>query len=170
MLHRVDHALRQMRREHARITVAAVARRADVSRTFLYQNQQARALITTAAANRASPSRQPDPAELSWRQRALNAEQELRRAHNEIAAHRTQIGELLGRIRDLQHDLPNDGVQRVLEENRNLKVQLRQAAQDNRLLTERLAGARDNNRSLDGQIARLEAELADRMAISGAST
>lgn len=37
MLVRVRDALRQIRRERARITIAAVARRADVSRTFLYQ-------------------------------------------------------------------------------------------------------------------------------------
>jgi hypothetical protein len=69
----------------------------------------------------------------------------------------------------LQHDLPDDGVQRVLTENRDIKARRRQLTRDNRLLTERLAGARDNNRFLDS-IARQEAELAERMAMSGAST
>lgn len=169
MLQRVDQALRQMRREHARITVAAVARRADVSRTFLYQNDQARSLISAAAGNRdnARGGRQPDPAEPGWRQRALNAEHELKRAHREIAAQRTQIGDLLGRIRDLQHDLPDDGVQRVLTENHDLRARIRQLDQDNRLLTERLAGARDNNRFLDKQIAHLESELASTAGFPG---
>ena len=53
---------------------------------------------------------------MSWRQRALNAEHELKRAHGEIYTQRNQIGELLGRIRDLEYDLPPDGVQRVLAE------------------------------------------------------
>ncbi|HEV8279831.1 MAG TPA: DUF6262 family protein [Streptosporangiaceae bacterium] len=164
MLQRVGQALRQMRREHARITVAAVARRAGVSRTFLYQNDQARRLIATAAGDRtaAAQDSKPDPAEASWRQRALNAEHELKRAHSEIATHRNQIGELLGRIRDLEHDLPPDGVQRVLAENHNLRAQVRQLAQDHRQLEERLAGARDNNRFLDKRIADLEAQLAER--------
>lgn len=34
----VQHALRQMRRDNTRITVRGLARRAGVSRTFLYQN------------------------------------------------------------------------------------------------------------------------------------
>jgi predicted nucleic acid-binding Zn-ribbon protein len=166
MLQRITQVLRQMRREHAQVTVAAVARRAAVSRTFLYQNAEARALIASAARQRdgADPGQdtKPDPAEASWRQRALNAEHELKRAHGEIAAQRTQMGELFGRIRDLEHDLPPDGVQRVLAENHTLRAQLRQLAQDNRRLEERLAGARDNNRFLDKQIADLEAQLAER--------
>jgi hypothetical protein len=49
MLDRIRDTLRQMRREHAKITVAAAARRADVSRTFLYQNPAARQLVEEAA-------------------------------------------------------------------------------------------------------------------------
>src|SRR6266700_5771097 len=102
-----------------------------VSRTFLYHNDQARSLIATAAGDRpaAGPDGKPDPAEAGWRQRALNAEHELKRALSEIATQRTRIGELLGRIRDLEHDLPPDGVQRVLAENHDLRARLRQAAQ-----------------------------------------
>jgi chromosome segregation ATPase len=165
MLQRVTQALRQIRREHAPVTVAAVARRAGVSRTFLYQNAEARALITAAGRERVGQACGQDPkaaqAETAWRERALNAEHELKRAHGEIATQRSRIGELLGRIRDLEHDLPADGVQRVLTENYALKTQVRQLSQDNRRLEERLAGARDNNRFLDKRIADLEAELAD---------
>jgi Family of unknown function (DUF6262) len=167
MLQRITQALRQMRREHAQVTVAAVARRAAVSRTFLYQNAEARALIASAARqNGGTAARQgasPDPAEASWRQRALNAEHRLKYAHSEIVAQRTQIGELLGHVRDLQHDLPDDGVQRILTENHDLRAQLRQLTLDNRRLEERLAGARDNNRFLDKRIADLEAQLAQRL-------
>jgi chromosome segregation ATPase len=164
MLQRITQVVRQMRREHAQVTVAAVARRASVSRTFLYQNAEARALIASAARQNggtaAGQDASPDTAEASWRQRALNAEHELKRARGEIATQRNQIGELLGRIRDLEHDLPPDGVQRVLAENHTLRAQLRQLSQDNRRLEERLAGARDNNRFLDKRIAGLEAQLA----------
>jgi Family of unknown function (DUF6262) len=166
MLQRIDQAVRQMRREGARITVAGVARRADVSRTFLYQNDKARALISAASDDRShlGQAERADPSAPGWRDRALNAEHELKRARDEITMQRTRIGELLGYIRDLQHDLPDDGVQRILTENHSLKVQLRQAAADQRLLQEALAGARDNNRFLDKRVAQLEARLVTDLA------
>ncbi|WP_267889293.1 DUF6262 family protein [Streptomyces sp. NRRL F-5122] len=42
-LQRVHDAIARLRREKAQVSVAAVARRADVSRTFLYDNPDARA-------------------------------------------------------------------------------------------------------------------------------
>lgn len=75
-------------------------------------------------------------------------------------AQRAQIGELRGRIRDLEHDLPADGIQRILNENQELRTKNRQADADQRRLAERLAGARDNNRFLDKRVAQLEAQLA----------
>jgi hypothetical protein len=172
MLDRVRDALRHMRRERARITVAAVARRADVSRTFLYQNTDARALITEAAAQ-ASDQRAHDQtehaasAEASWRERALNAEDALKQAHTEIALQRTNIARLLGKIRDLETDLPENGIQRLVTENTTLKQEIRQHTADKGRLEERLKGARDNNRFLDKRIADLEAQLTDRLTITG---
>jgi uncharacterized coiled-coil protein SlyX len=168
MLGRVRDALRQMRRDRARITVAAVARRADVSRTFLYQNPDARRLVNQAAGE-ATGQRTRDQTEhaaqveASWRERALNAEDGLTRAHTEITQQRATIAQLLGRIRDLELDLPEDGIQRTLTENTTLKHQVRQLTEDNRRLDERLKGARDNNRFLDKRIADLESQLADQL-------
>ncbi|MFD2692024.1 DUF6262 family protein [Streptomyces phyllanthi] len=48
MLQRLQTALAAMARDDTPVTVAAVARTARVSRTFLYQNQQARALVEQA--------------------------------------------------------------------------------------------------------------------------
>ncbi|OII66183.1 hypothetical protein BJP40_14230 [Streptomyces sp. CC53] len=48
MLERLQAALAAAARDHTPVTVAALARTARVSRTFLYQNQQARALIEQA--------------------------------------------------------------------------------------------------------------------------
>ncbi|MDQ0904847.1 hypothetical protein QFZ22_000832 [Streptomyces canus] len=45
MLDRVRDVLGQLRRERSRVTFAAVARGADVSRTFLYQKGEARRLV-----------------------------------------------------------------------------------------------------------------------------
>jgi predicted nucleic acid-binding Zn-ribbon protein len=163
-------ALQQMRRERAAVTSAAVARRAGVSRSFLYQNAEARALVTAAAAGHAKDADAAAGAPAlaagtgPWRERALNAESELKRAHGEISAQRGRIGELLGRIRDLEHDLPEDGIARTITENHSLRAQVRQLTQDYRRLEERLAGARDTNRFLDKRIADLEAERASPQA------
>jgi len=48
---RVQDTLTAPRRENARVTVAAVARSANVSRTFIYDNPQARAAVADALAN-----------------------------------------------------------------------------------------------------------------------
>ncbi|MFJ9162362.1 DUF6262 family protein [Streptomyces griseoviridis] len=47
-LERVHQAIARLRREKAQVSVAAVARRADVSRTFLYDNIGARAAVAAA--------------------------------------------------------------------------------------------------------------------------
>jgi chromosome segregation ATPase len=170
MIQRVDRAVQQMRRERVAITSAAVARRASVSRSFLYQNADARSLVTIAAAGHAKDADAAAGAPAlaagigPWRERALNAESELRRAHGEITAQRGRIGELLGRIRDLEQDLPEDGIARTITENHALRAQIRQLIQDNRRLEERLAGARDTNRFLDKRVAELEAGLASPQA------
>jgi GGDEF domain-containing protein len=79
MVERVNEALRQIRRERAKVTFAAVARRAAVSRTFLYQNPRARALVEqshTEATDREihDQAQHATWVEASWRERALNAE------------------------------------------------------------------------------------------------
>ena len=174
MVGRVDRALKQMRRERAAVSVAAVARRAEVSRTFLYQNTEARALIANALDHHArNANARADAASRAetapWRERALNAESELKRAQGEITSQRGRIGELLGRIRDLEHDLPEDGIARTIAENHALRAQVRQLTGDNRRLEERLTGARDTNRFLDKRIADLEGQLAQTLDLSAGS-
>jgi predicted nucleic acid-binding Zn-ribbon protein len=163
MLQRVRDALRQMRRDHVAIQTAAVARRADVSRTFLYQNDEARKLLADAAADIATPARSHlDSGQASpWKDRALNAEDALKTAYTEISSQRDQIGKLLGSIRALETDLPADAVERISAENRTLRQENRKLTGETQQLTERLKAARENNRFLDTRIARLEAELAE---------
>ncbi|WP_037865082.1 DUF6262 family protein [Streptomyces sp. NRRL S-237] len=161
LLTRVQEALAAMRKERALVTVRAVERRAGVSRAFLYQNAAARQLVTEAVAQaegRQARSRQEtaEAVEASWRERALNAEDALRQSVAEIQAQRRHIGELMGRIRDLELDLPADAVQRLTTENTTLKQQLRTLAVDHHTLANRLAAARDNNRSQDRKIAELQ--------------
>ncbi len=165
-LERIEATLRTMQRDGTRITYPAVARRAGVSRTFLYQNADASKLMTEALAaaegtrQRAQSSRD-ERVEASWRQRALNAEDALKIAYAEIAAQRNRIAVLMGQIRDLQAEYGEDTIQRAAAENSALKDRARQLAEENRSLQDKLQAARSNNRFLDKRIADLEACLLD---------
>jgi len=154
-----------MRREKTPITYQAVARRAGVSRTFLYQNPDARALVAEGAAQMTGrrvreQADQADQQEASWRERALNAEDALRTAHAEVRTQRTRIGELMGQVRDLEAEWTQEAIQRTTTENTTLRQRVRQLAQDNRALEERLRAARSNLRFQDRRLADLEAQLA----------
>ncbi|MEV4709674.1 DUF6262 family protein [Actinoplanes sp. NPDC049316] len=165
-LQRVDTALRSMRRERTPITYPAVAARAGVSRTFLYQNTDAKKLVATAieaTGDRKRRDRATHDAniEASWHQRALNAEDAVKAAYAEIDTQRERIGLLLGQLRDLQAEYTEGTAQRLAEENTELKQRLRRLTEDNRVLEQKLQAARSNNRFLDKRLADLEAELLD---------
>jgi hypothetical protein len=165
-LSRVHDALARMRREKVPISVAAVGRRAGVSRTFLYSNPQARAAVADATADAgALQARDQVPQEAEqqagWREHALNAEDSLKAAHAEIVQQRGRIGELLGQVRDLEAEWNQDAIQRITTENTTLKQRVRQLTTDNRTLDERLKAARSNMRFQDRRIADLEAQLLD---------
>ncbi|MET7703609.1 DUF6262 family protein [Streptomyces sp. NPDC005485] len=165
-LQRVREAIARLRREKAQVSVAAVARRADVSRTFLYDNPEARVAIATAMAEAGDRrtqllADQDDEREATWRERALNAEDALKAAHGEIIAQRARAGELLGQIRDLQAEWTEEAIQRITTDNTTLKQRVRQLTADNRTLDERLKAARSNLRFQDRRVADLEARIAD---------
>jgi chromosome segregation ATPase len=166
MINRVERTLRQIQGEGADQSIAAIARRAHVSRTFLYQNSSARQLVadfmSDAEDNRhRADAERSKQIEASWRERALNAEDSLRSSHQEIVSQRNTIADLLGRIRDLESDLPADGAQRLISDNTTLKRRVRDLSQEASRLQERLQAARNNNHSLDSRIADLEAQLMD---------
>ncbi|MFJ9847587.1 DUF6262 family protein [Kitasatospora sp. NPDC101155] len=165
-LERVLQAIARLRREKAQVSVAAVARRADVSRTFLYDNTEARAAVAAAMAEAGERrtqmlADQDDAREATWRERALNAEEALKAAHTEILTQRTRISELLGQIRDLEAEWTQEAIQRITTENTTLKQRVRQLTTDNRTLDERLKAARSNLRFQDRRVADLEAQIAD---------
>ena len=160
----VAYAIAQLQRRRLPVTYPAIAARAGVSRTFPYDNPAARDLVT-AAITRAGSQRQHDTAtrdaeaEASWQQRALNAEQALKAAHAEIRAQRTRIGELLGQLRDIEHERDSDATSRLGAENATLRQRIRDLTAGQRTLEERLQAARSNNRFLDKRIADLEAQV-----------
>ncbi|MET7900710.1 DUF6262 family protein [Streptomyces sp. NPDC005355] len=165
-LQRVREAIARLRREKAQVSVAALARRADVSPTFLYDNPEARAVVAKALAEAGERrsrmlAEQDDEREATWRERALNAEDALKAAHAEILTQRTRIGELLGRIRDLQTNWSEESIERITTENTSLKQRVRQLTAGNRTLDERLTAARSNLRFQDRRIADLEARLTE---------
>jgi hypothetical protein len=87
------------RRERSRLTVRAVAERAGVSATFLYENADARALVKNGVIDSRSRHdhagrEEHERIEGSWRERALNAEAQLTRTQKEIFTQRQRIGEL----------------------------------------------------------------------------
>jgi len=163
---RVRDAISRLRREKTLVSVATVARRANVSRTFLYDHPDARAAVATAMAEAGERrtqmvTDQDEAREATWRERALNAEDALKAAHAEIIAQRTRIGELLGKVRDLEAEWTQEATQRITTENTTLKQRVRQLTADNRTLDERLKAARSNLRFQDRRVADLEARIAD---------
>jgi len=165
-LQHVRDAVASLRRRKTPVTYPAVARQAGVSRTFLYANPDARALISDAV-SKDTGRKTPAPGtggdqEPSWRERALNAEAALTTAHAEIAAQRRRMAILLGQVRDLEHDLSPEAAQRLATENTTLKQRVRQLTHDNKTLEDRLEAARSNNRFADRRIAQLEAQLTER--------
>ncbi|MFF3934339.1 DUF6262 family protein [Streptomyces hirsutus] len=155
-----------LKRQKAAVTVAAVVRRAGVSRTFLYENPDARALVADAVGqgsltqDRTGP-RLNTPNDTAWRERALNAEDALKAAHGEIRTQRNRIAQLMGQIRDLETQWTDESIERITTENTNLKQRVRQLTQDKRTLEERLQAARSNSRFQDRRISQLEAQLLD---------
>lgn len=163
---RVQDAITRLRRERTPVTVAAVARRADVSRTFLYDNAEARAAVVVGMAESGQQrtrllANAVDGQEATWRERALNAEDSLKTAYGEILAQRTRIGELLGQVRDLEAEWTEEAITRITTENTTLKQRVRQLSSENRTLDERLRAARSNLRFQDRRVADLEAHAAD---------
>ncbi|OKJ92671.1 hypothetical protein AMK26_34480 [Streptomyces sp. CB03234] len=162
----VRDSITELKRQKKPITVAAVVRQAGVSRTFLYENPDARALVADAV-DRGSTALEPaNPrldaeSETQWRERALNAEDALKAAHGEIRTQRSRIAQLMGQIRDLETQWTDESIERITTENANLKQRVRQLTQDKRTLEERLQAARSNGRFQDRRIADLESKLLD---------
>lgn len=99
-----------------------------LSRTFLYQNTDAKKLV--AVAIEATSDQRPEaPGPGNPRrehrsvmaQRALNAEDAIKAAYAEIDTQRERIGLLLGQLRELQAEYTEGTAQRLAEETAELK-------------------------------------------------
>lgn len=147
--------------------MGAIAARAGISATFLYENPDARALVKNAAADSTSrrdqqTQQQHDRVEATWHERALNAEAELNRTQKEILTQRRHIGDLMGQIHALGPTVPGEAVQALTTENTTLKHRVQQLTREHRALQERLEGARSNLRFANKRVADLEAQLLEK--------
>lgn len=105
---RVQSALRELDSEGAAVTFAAVAKRARVSRVFLYQHAELRAQVEALrAAQAAAPARLPvrqRASDSSLRARLRAALEENQRQREEIARLREELALAHGHVRELELD------------------------------------------------------------------
>lgn len=146
---RVEKAVKALARTGAPITCAGVARLAGASRSFIYENDQARALVTAAQARtQARTSGRIAAAtaqqEASWRERALNAEQRARDLQRELTAQRRLAGGLLGQLRRPDGTWLADERDRLQQENEHLLAERNQLARERNDLQRKLDAARAN--------------------------
>jgi chromosome segregation ATPase len=73
----------------------------------------------------------------------------------------------MGRIRDLERNLPEDNIQGLITQNTTLKRRVQELSRESDAFRERLQAARSNNQSLDVRIADLEAELLEKGGARG---
>ncbi len=105
---RVRSALRELDRDGATVTFAAVAERARVSRAFLYQHAELRSEIEALrAADAAAPARvsvRQRASDASLRARLRAALDEGQRQREELARLREELALAHGRVRELELD------------------------------------------------------------------
>jgi Family of unknown function (DUF6262) len=145
----VSKVVKLLGRSGAPITRAAISQLAGVSRSFTYENDEARAIIAAAqtrsqARADASIATITAQQEASWRERALNAEDRTRELRGEIATQRRLVSDLTGQLREpdgtwIQHDRD-----RLRRENEALLLERNQLVRERAELQRKLDGARAN--------------------------
>lgn len=145
----VEKAVKALGRTGAPITRAAVSQLAGVSRSLTYENDQARAVVAAAQARtqaRAYVRVETLTAqqEASCLERALNAEEEVRKLRQEVATQRRLVGDLMGQLREPDGTWVEHDRDRLRQENELLLAERNQLVRDRDDLRRRLDGARAN--------------------------
>lgn len=144
----VEKAVKLLGRTGAPITRAAVSHLAGVSRSFTYENDQARSVIAAQARTQAHAEVRPEmltaQQEASWRERALNAEEEVRKVRQEVATQRRLVGDLMGQLREPDGTWVEQDRERLRKENAVLCSERNQLLRERSELQRRLEGARAN--------------------------
>lgn len=151
----VEKAVKTLGRTGAPITRAGVAQLARVSRSFTYENDKARAMITQAQAR--TQARVTDRVETtaqqeaSWRERAHNAEDQIRTLHRELTTQRRLVADLMGQLRQPDGTWVQDDRNRLRETNEHLIAERDHLATERNELQRRLAAAKANIAHLNSQ-------------------
>lgn len=145
----VETSVKTMARAGIPITRNAVAAHAAVSRTFTYTNERANAAVAAAQARTRAHALTHNAAateqtQASWRERALNAEDQLKAARRELADERRLTGDLLAQLRDPDGTWITHERDRLLAENETLRQDRNALLADNRTIAHKLEAARAN--------------------------
>ena len=145
----VEKVVKTLSRTGAPITRAAVARLAGVSRSFTYENEAAHAIVTEAQARSQAKADGRTEAitaqqEASWRERALNAEDQIRALRRDLYTERRLVADLIGQLREpdgtwIEHDRD-----RLRAENQQLLAERNQLLRERDALQRKLDSARAN--------------------------
>ena len=152
----VEQAVKTLGRAGAPITRAGIAQLAGVSRSFTYENDKARAMITEAQAR--TQARVTDRVETmtaqqeaSWRERALNGEDQIRTLRRELTTQRRLVADLMGQLRQPDGTWVEDDRNRLRDQNEQLLAERDRLARERNELQRRLDGARANITHLNAQ-------------------
>ena len=126
-----------------------MARLAGVSRSFTYENEAAHAIVTEAQARSQAKADGRTEAitaqqEASWRERALNAEDQIRALRRDLYTERRLVADLIGQLREpdgtwIEHDRD-----RLRAENQQLLAERNQLLRERDALQRKLDSARAN--------------------------
>lgn len=150
----VEHALKRMLNQKVtEIDKSQLAALAGCSRTFLYQNQDARKLIAQAEIRmKASPVKdasRPDAVdEANWRERALFAEQQVRDIRAKNNALSRTVADLLGQLRDPDGTWVEDDREQLRQQNETLRAAVAAERLARSEAERRLEASRSNVRQL----------------------
>lgn len=145
----VGKVIKLLGRTGAPITRASISQLAGVSRSFTYENEDARELIE-AAQNRSQVRTKSridtltSQQEASWRERALNAEDHVVALRREVATQRRLVSDLTGQLREPDGTWITRDRDRLREANEVLLAERHQLVRERDELRRRLDGARAN--------------------------
>ncbi|MDP9074491.1 MAG: DUF6262 family protein [Actinomycetota bacterium] len=145
----VEKAVNLLGRTGTPMTRAGVSKLAGVSRSFTYENEQARTVIATAQSRtQANGDGRMETVtaqqEASWRERALNAEDQARTLRQEVTRQRRLVGDLLGQLREPDGTWIENDRDRLRKENDTLLSERNKLVRERDDLQRRLDGARAN--------------------------
>ncbi len=145
----VDKAVKLVGRTGVPVTRAGVARLAGVSRSFTYENDKADSMIVAAQSR--TVARVAERAEnitaqqeAGWKERALNAEDQVRTLTHELASQRLLVGDLLGRLREPDGTWLEDERNQLRQDNERFRAQRNHVLRERDQLQRKLDGARAN--------------------------